>query len=189
MLHLFDAASHSLSRLLFRAVLPGVLPFCLLSSRSTGPAVVMNINGVLVTAGDVAVLQGSEWFTDSVLYAHTSQGEVVVRNVVGGSGLRNLLVRSWRTPMLVFHPKCCLSAAWSLLYERAALVSDISSPYLLTQNSAVRHVVRSYADMSKAAMAADRGAKPPNRPFILYSSPATARVPPACQNSNKILPP
>lgn len=85
----------------------------------------MNINGVLVTAGDVAVLQGSEWFTVSVLNAYTSQGEVVVRNVVGGSGLRNLLFRSWRTPMLVFHPKCCLSAAWSLLYERAALVSDI----------------------------------------------------------------
>lgn len=186
---MFDAASHSLSRLLFRAVLPGVLPFCLLSSRSTGPAVVTNINGVLVTAGDVAVLQGSDWFTDSVLNAYTSQGEVVVRNVVGGSGLRNLLVRSWRTPMLVFHPKCCLSAAWSLLYEGAALVSEISSPYLLTQNSAVRHVVRSYADMSKAVMAADRGAKPPNRPFIPYSTPATARVPPACQKSNEKLPP
>lgn len=65
-----------------------------------------------------------------------------------------------------------------MLYEGAALVSDNSLPFLPTRDSAARHVFRFYADLLKAVMAVDRGARPANRPFTSNSTPATAHFAP-----------
>lgn len=63
-----------------------------------------------------------------------------------------------------------------MLYEGAALVSENASPFHPTRDAAARHVVRANADVSKAIIAAERGAVPAKRPSVSNFTPASAAL-------------
>lgn len=81
------------------------------------------------------------------------------RNTGVLSGMVNVHVRSWRTPIIDVRPMWCLAATWTIPYLGGALVAPQSSPFLAASTSCTRRAVRSYADLAKMAYLSQAGKK------------------------------